>query len=127
MIYKILSSLPIEALKDDKMPRNAVLPLIPMDLKDGFIHLSPEDQVAGTLNNYFKDAKQVYILFIDIPDQPGVSIPEGRPGNKYRSKLKWEWVQSRKAYFPHIYGDLVNEDIVDVQILRRRNGVWQFP
>jgi uncharacterized protein (DUF952 family) len=127
MLYKILPSLPREALKDGRVPGNAVLPLIPMDLKDGYIHLSSADQVANTLNQFFRDAKQVYILHIDIPDRPGASIPDGRPGNKYRSKLRWEWVESRRAYFPHIYGDLVNEDVRDVQILRRRNGIWQFP
>lgn len=127
MLYKILNELPPEARKDGSVDPKTPLPLIPLDLKDGFIHLSTKDQVAGSLNAFYSGPTEVVILHVDGPDSENAEIPEGKTGNKYRSTLKWDWVESRQAYFPHLYGDLTNGDIVKTEVLKRQNGhEWEY-
>lgn len=126
MLYKILKSLPEEAVRNSSSPPDLVLPLVPMDMRDGFIHLSTKAQVADTLNKYFKDTPKVYILCIDAPDSKDVAIPAQKTGNKYRSLIRWDYVASRNDYFAHLYGDLVNEDIVDIKVLNNPGTGWQF-
>ena len=122
MLYKILNNLPAEAAKDGSVDSKTVLPLLPLDLKSGFIHLSTKQQLEGTLNQFFQDVVKVHLLSIDGPDNQSVEIPQGKTGNKYRSEIKWDWADSRQEYFAHIYGDLVNEDIVEVSTLTRQHG-----
>lgn len=127
MLYKILNELPPEAVKDGSVEPKTPLPLIPLDLKDGFIHLSTKEQVAGSLNRFYAGPTQVVILHVDAPGSKDVAAPEGTTGNKYRSKLQWDWVESRKEYFPHLYGDLLNEDIAKTEILKRKDGQeWAY-
>lgn len=62
------------------------------DRRDGFVHLSAQDQLAGTLARHFKDQTELMLLAVD--DQ---ALPAGA--------LKWE--ESRGgALFPHLYGPL---------------------
>lgn len=124
MLYKILSALPAEARKDNGIGPKTVLPLVPLDLKDGFIHLSTEDQLAETLNRFFPSVDQVVILEIDALGDKDAAIPEGKTGNKYRSQIKWEWVESRQSYFPHLYGDLINEDIIGHKVVKKTGDKW---
>lgn len=126
MLYKILDTLPDEAKKDGSVDDFTPLPLIPLDLADGFIHLSCKDQVEGTLNTFFTNVDQVYILSIDAPDSKDKTPEKGKTGNKDRSILKWEWVESRKAWFPHLFGDLLNKDVVDWTLLKRGEDGWKF-
>lgn len=62
------------------------------DARDGFIHLSAEDQVAGTLEKHFKDRTGLVILTVDT-----ALLPDGA--------LKWE-ASRGGALFPHLYGPL---------------------
>ncbi|CAN6659303.1 hypothetical protein TRVA0_031S01090 [Trichomonascus vanleenenianus] len=127
MLFKILKELPQEANKDGSVDGKAVLPLIPLDLKDGFIHLSTKDQVEKSLEKFFADDREVYLLHVYGPDNKDEKPKEGTTGNKYRSELKWDWVESRQAYFPHLYGDLLNEDIAKVETLSREEGQnWTY-
>jgi uncharacterized protein (DUF952 family) len=126
MIYKILNSLPAEADIDSVVDPEGVIPTTELDAKDGFIHLSVKGEVVPTLNKFFVGINEVYVLYVDIPDDRNAIIDEGAPGNRQDSKLKWEWVESRNAWFPHIYGQLLSKDIVRVEKLTRLNGNWLF-
>jgi beta-hydroxylase len=61
----------------------------PVDLADGYIHLSAADQVQGTLDKHFAGLAGLVIAEVDL-DQLGDTI---------------RWEESRGgALFPHIYG-----------------------
>jgi len=67
-------------------------------LKDeGLIHCCEEEQILGILAKYYKDQKDVMILTIDT--------------ELLRSQLVYEWSPSLEATFPHIYGP-INTDCV---------------
>ena len=61
------------------------------DLRDGFIHLSTQSQLAGTLERHFAGETGLVVLEI--------------AADRLNAALKWE--QSRGgALFPHLYGVL---------------------
>jgi len=60
----------------------------PLDLRDGFIHLSTSEQLAGTLAEHFPGAGDLLLVAVDV-DAVGPN-------------LKWE--KSRGgALFPHLF------------------------
>ncbi len=63
----------------------------PVDLADGYIHLSAADQLQGTLDKHFGGASGLVIAEVDL----------AALGNT----VKWE-VSRGDALFPHIYGPL---------------------
>jgi beta-hydroxylase len=63
----------------------------PIDLADGYIHLSTAEQVAGTLAKHFADQSGLVIAEVDLDAvSPLVRWEESRGG----------------ALFPHVYGVL---------------------
>ncbi|MEY3939698.1 MAG: hypothetical protein RLZZ604_158 [Pseudomonadota bacterium] len=69
----------------------------PVDLADGYIHLSTQDQVQGTLDKHFAGQDGLVIAEVNLA-QLGESII---------------WEESRGgALFPHIYGPLLMGAIV---------------
>ncbi|ANB15249.1 hypothetical protein AWJ20_2875 [Sugiyamaella lignohabitans] len=125
VLYKILNEAPAEAAKDGSVPASTVLPLTPLDAKDGFIHLSTGDQLEGTLNAFFSDSTSVVLLYIDAPNSKESPILEGKTGNRPDSIIKWDWVESRKTYFAHIYGNLTNGDITKVVSITKSGARWE--
>lgn len=69
----------------------------PVDLQDGYIHLSTSEQLQGTLDKHFAGQDGLVIIEVDLPAL-GASI-------------KWE-VSRGGALFPHIYGPLPISAIV---------------
>ena len=63
----------------------------PVDLADGYIHLSTADQLQGTLDKHFAGQTGLVIAEIDL----------GLMGDT----IRWE-VSRGGALFPHIYGPL---------------------
>jgi uncharacterized protein (DUF952 family) len=63
----------------------------PVDLADGFIHLSTAEQVAETLSRHFSDRSGLVIVEIDL--------------EKAGAALRWEPSRGG-ALFPHFYGVL---------------------
>lgn len=62
----------------------------PIDVRDGFIHLSKKDQVAETLRLHFKGQTQLILLGIEAG---------------HLDQLRWE--KSRNGeLFPHLYRSL---------------------
>lgn len=70
---------------------DGVFPGAPIDLADGYIHLSTTDQVAGTLAKYFAGQSGLVIAEIDL--------------DAVSPLVRWE-VARGGALFPHVYGVL---------------------
>ena len=69
----------------------------PVDLADGYIHLSTADQLAGTIARHFAVQADLWIAAIDLKAQD--------------DPVKWE--ESRGgALFPHLYGPLLLETVI---------------
>jgi len=70
------------------------------DARDGFIHLSAADQVAGTLARHYADRTGLLLVAVD-PAALG-------------DALKWE-ASRGGALFPHLYGPLPLDAVVEVR------------
>lgn len=73
----------------------------PVDLADGYIHLSAADQVQGTLDKHFAGQARLVIVEVDL-DMLG-------------DEVRWE-ISRGGALFPHIYGVLPMNAVVGVVI-----------
>ena len=67
------------------------------DLKDGYIHFSADDQVAGTLKTFYQNQKDLILLKVDTLKL---------------DHLVWEQA-SDGAMFPHLYSPLDISNVVD--------------
>lgn len=63
----------------------------PVDLADGYIHLSTADQLQGTLDKHFNGQTELVVAEVDL--------------EALGNAIKWE-VSRGGALFPHIYGAL---------------------
>ena len=69
------------------------------DLESGYIHLSTRSQIKDTIDQYFKDQKDLVIL----------EICE----TKIKENIKWE-ISTNNQLFPHLYGFLELFDVKKV-------------
>ena len=67
---------------------------------EGFIHCSQENQVAGVLERYFSGKTELVKLVIDT--------------DKLTSRFVFEWSPSTADTFPHVYGPINVDAVVDV-------------
>lgn len=67
---------------------------------EGFIHCSTEQQVAGVLERYFKDKTNLVKLVIDA--------------SKLSNKLVYELAPSINQEFPHVYGCINVDAVIEV-------------
>ena len=67
---------------------------------EGFIHNSEAHQVAGVLERYYKGQTDLLKLVIDT--------------NKLTSRLQYDLASSINENFPHIYGPINLDAVVDV-------------
>lgn len=84
-VFKILDTETWSAAGTD------LVPAMPIDIKDGYIHLSTAEQLAETLALHFKGQSDVTILAIRTA---GIE-----------QNIKWEPSRGGQL-FPHVYGDL---------------------
>lgn len=82
----------------------------PDDLRDGYIHLSAADQVAGTLAKYFADVSDLVLLAVD----PGV----------LGAALRFEPSRGG-ALFPHLYAPLPAAACVALASRALPSSPWQ--
>ena len=68
---------------------------------EGFIHCSQQQQVKGVLDRYFKNKSGLLLLVLDT--------------EKLRSPLKYELAPSIQEEFPHIYGSINMDAVVEVK------------
>ncbi len=67
---------------------------------EGFIHCSEEHQVAGVLERFFAGKTNLVKLVIDT--------------DKLTSRYVQEWSPSTQDTFPHIYGPINTDAVIDV-------------
>ena len=71
--------------------------------KEGFIHASKAEQVAGVLERYYKDQSNLLLLHIDEM--------------KLTAPLKYELAPSVNEEFPHIFSSLNLDAVTKVEKL----------
>jgi uncharacterized protein (DUF952 family) len=80
---------------------------------EGFIHCSNDDQVAEVANRFYTDQADLLVLCIDA----------GRLAAPVRDEDA-----GTGELFPHVYGPIEREAVVEVRELRRgEEGRWRFP
>ena len=84
-----------------EMQRSGVFPGMPVDIADGYVHLSTLEQNGGTIRKYFFGQRDLVLLSVNA-DALG-------------DALKWEKSSSgqRRGDFPHLYGQLLLSYIVE--------------
>jgi uncharacterized protein (DUF952 family) len=92
--YKILT-----AAQWSRFQAEGVFQGAPVDLADGYIHLSAAEQLQGTLDKHFGGASGLVIAEVDL--------------TALGDTVKWE-VSRGDALFPHIYGPLPMAAVVGV-------------
>lgn len=97
--YKVLTASQMAALEADASFVGA-----PVDLADGYIHLSTYEQLTETVNKHFADQSDLHVAEVDLA--------------VLGDMVKWE--ESRGGQlFPHIYGPLPLDAVVAYGPLQR--------
>lgn len=95
-IYKIITESDWRDLQEGEAWRGTEL-----DRRDGYVHLSTEEQVSGTLTKHYRGQEGLRLLRICT-----TSLPD----------LRWE-VSRGGALFPHLYGPLLSKWVDAVYVL----------
>ena len=90
--YKILTEPEMAVLE-----RDGSFPGAPIDIADGYIHLSTDEQLDETAAKHFAGQTDLHIAAVDLEAQGDC--------------LRWE-VSRGGALFPHIYGPLLLETVI---------------
>ncbi len=78
-----------------------------------FIHTSKAAQVESTANRYYKEVRDLVLLHIDE--------------TKLTSKLKYEFAPSVNQEFPHIYGTINIDAVVEVSFIPEKSeGLYKI-
>lgn len=83
--YKILTAQQMRALEEDRFEG------APVDVADGYVHLSTAEQVAGTLAAHFAGRDDLFLAAVDL--------------KAASHEVRWE-ASRGGALFPHLYGRL---------------------
>jgi uncharacterized protein (DUF952 family) len=102
LIYKIL--LPAEWASFEA---NGRFDGSPLDLRDGYIHCSSRDQVAGTAQRYFGTEPDLVVVALDAQTMG--------------MWLRWE--ASGNGLFPHVYAPLPRAAVVAVHRIAGASSV----
>jgi uncharacterized protein (DUF952 family) len=97
--YKVLTADQLAELEREGRFRGS-----PADLADGFIHLSTEAQLKGTLDKHYPGQTDLQIAAVDL--------------ESYSAGLKWEAARGG-SLFPHLYCDLLLETVIAYGPLER--------
>ncbi|GAA0291051.1 DUF952 domain-containing protein [Rhodovulum strictum] len=92
LIYKILRRAEWDAFRAAGRTAGA-----PVDLADGFIHLSTAEQVTGTAERHFAGESDLVLVAVAV--------------DRLGEALRWEPSRGG-ALFPHLYRELVAADVV---------------
>jgi uncharacterized protein (DUF952 family) len=84
----------------------------PIDLQDGFIHLSGADQVRGTLETHFAGRSGLLLIAVD-PAALG-------------DELRWEPSRGG-ALFPHLYAPLPMSAVVGTRVVHESGVLPELP
>lgn len=98
LAYKVLTADQMRALEADAFEG------APIDLADGYIHLSTRDQLTETVDRHFAGQSDLWVAAIDL----------AALGDSVR------WEESRGgALFPHIYGTMPLDVVIAYGALER--------
>lgn len=106
LIYKIFRSPEWADLQANGATSGA-----PIDVADGYIHLSGADTVAKTASLYFADMDDLVLVAVEADGL---------------TDLKWE-ASRGGALFPHLFRKLHMDDVVWHAPLPIENGIHKFP
>ncbi len=85
----------------------------PVDLADGYIHLSTREQLTETVDKHFAEQSDLWVAAVDL--------------EALGDAVKWE-VSRGGAEFPHLYGQLTLETVVAYSPLEREDdGTVRLP
>jgi len=106
MIYKIMS-------RDDwaSAIETGVVPKAPVDVADGYVHLSADDQVLETARLYFAGRTDLVAVAFRAAD--------------FGASLKWE-ASRGGALFPHLYAELPAAKAARVRTLAPSGAAFAF-
>lgn len=76
----------------------------PVDLADGYIHLSTAEQLTETVDRHFAGQDDLHVAAVDL--------------GSFGETLKWERSRGGQA-FPHLYGALLLETVIAYGPLKR--------
>jgi len=94
-VFKLLT--PAQREEQEKGPWSGA----PIDLQDGYVHLSSATQVQGTYERYFSHLPQVLLMWV-------------RTANLPAGALMWEPSRGGEL-FPHLYGPLPVDAVARIE------------
>lgn len=97
--YKVLTADQMAALERDGTFEGA-----PVDIADGFVHLSTADQLTETVDKHFAGQVDLHVAAVDL--------------GSFGGSLRWE-ASRGGALFPHLYGPLLLETVIAYGPLKR--------
>ncbi len=106
--YKVLTAEQMAALE-----RDGTFPGAPVDLSDGYLHMSTAAQLSETVDKHFAGQSDLHVAAVDL--------------GSFGDSLKWE--ESRGGQlFPHLYGPLLLESVIAYSPLERdEDGTVRLP
>jgi uncharacterized protein (DUF952 family) len=104
--YKVLTAAQFAALEQEKFEG------APVDIADGYIHLSDATQLTGTVRKHFAGQEGLMVLGINLLQLSG--------------PVRWE-VSRGGQLFPHLYGRLRMADVLAHTPLRWQDGAVVLP
>ncbi len=106
--YKVLTGPQMDELEEADVFKGA-----PVDLADGYIHLSTAAQLTETVDKHFAGQDDLHVVAVDLEALGGA--------------VKWEPSRGGQL-FPHIYGDLPLSAAVAYSPLHRdEHGTVRLP
>jgi uncharacterized protein (DUF952 family) len=103
LIYKILLPAEWAAFEADGRFDGS-----PLDLRDGYVHCSSRDQVAGTAKRYFGTEPDLVVVALDV--------------QTLGMWLRWE-TSANGGLFPHVYAPLPRAAVVAVHRIAGASSV----
>ena len=81
---------------------------------EGFIHCSTQQQIIPVANRFYKGAKNLVLLQLDE--------------EKVNQKIKYENLESGEELFPHIYGPINPDAVINViEFIPGKDGLFELP
>lgn len=99
LAYKVLTGGQMAALERERSFAGA-----PVDVADGYIHLSTADQLTETVDRHFAGQDDLHVAAVDL--------------TAFGASLKWEEARGGQL-FPHLYGPLPLDTVVAYGPLER--------
>jgi uncharacterized protein (DUF952 family) len=108
IVYKIMSDTELKQMRRDGEFRGS-----PVDIADGYIHLSCGSQLAATLDKHFSGVDGLMLAAVDL--------------SLLGDTVRWEPARGGQL-FPHIHGRLPVEAVLSVTTLERTaDGTVRLP